>query len=342
MLLFLSCLVFRETKYLLVQSQPSLVPTQSCICPRLHGCRVPRSALPVTSVTPPFISQLIHLVLFLVAASLALAGITAVPGAYASPLTAAENIPSSTTSLLRALTALSLLLAIRKVFFTKVAAAVAEIPSIPKPKAAAAIVFITAVAAGYLLVRRPCPDTDEAIELVDKATRADEKCIPFRQDISSPDFADWTLGRISDRDSKNAPRGGILALYTRLQASLDLGQRQEEFMDFIHRNPPGEDLLARLRATANLNDKEGGIGRMEKLGKHINCEQKHFWPLFPDEERGSLAQMVNRTWKGKQLWETIARLRQDICFHTDCRLIRKTSYTYRNGEAPCRENSKRT
>ena len=161
---------------------------------------------------PPFISQLIDLVLFLIAPRLALASIAAVPGAYTCPLTATENIPTSTTGILRAFTVLSLLLAISKLFFTKVAAAVASIPSLPEPTAAAATVFITAVAAGYLLVRRPRPDTDEAIEVVDEATQADGKWIPFLQDISAPDFTDWKVGFISDRHSKNALRGAILAL----------------------------------------------------------------------------------------------------------------------------------
>ena len=51
LLLFLSCGVFRMTKYLLVQSLPRFVPSQFCFCPRLHLCRVPRSSFPLTSVT---------------------------------------------------------------------------------------------------------------------------------------------------------------------------------------------------------------------------------------------------------------------------------------------------
>lgn len=121
-------------------------------------------ALPLHA--PPLARQLAHLILNLATASIVLAGLAAVPGAYAHPLAAIENLPSSTTGLLRAIAATSLVLTAGKFLVTHVAAAVTDIPDLPEPTAVAATAFIAAIAAGYLLVRRPRPETEEAIEVI--------------------------------------------------------------------------------------------------------------------------------------------------------------------------------
>ena len=272
---------------------------------RNRATQTEAQAIPLNA--PLFANRLTYLILLLVTASIVLAGLAAIPGAHARLLTATEHLPSSAPGLLRAAISLSLVIIASKFLFVKAAAAVTTIPDLLEPTAAAATVFMAALAAGYLLVRKPRPDTDESIEVIDETSRANEKWIPFLQDISAPEFTEWKTGLINERHSKNALRSAIFALFARLQASLDLGQRQKEFIDFLNNNPPREDLLARLRAAANIDNNEGAINRIEKWGKHIDYEHRHFWPLFPDEEKGDLARMASRTRKGKQLWEIIAK-----------------------------------
>ena len=119
----------------------------------------------------------------------------------------------------------------------------------------AATAFVKAIAVGYLLVRRPRPDTEEAVEVIDETTRADERWEPSLLDISTPEFKQWKRELISDRHSKSVLRSAILSLYAHLQAPLDLGKRQQEFIAFRSANPLGHDILSRLCATADKEAK---------------------------------------------------------------------------------------
>ena len=46
------------------------------------------------------------------------------------------------------------------------------------------------IAAGYLLVQKPRPDTQEAVEVVEEGTLKDEKWKAFLRDITAPEFAE--------------------------------------------------------------------------------------------------------------------------------------------------------
>lgn len=150
---------------------------------------------------PPVASRLICAVLLLVYVSLLLALITAFPGADARSLSAGEHLPSTSTGLLRAIVSLSLVIVVSKFLVTQAAAAVTTIPELPEPTTAGATAFVAAIAAGYFLVRRPRPETEEAVEVIDEAAKASEKWEPFLRDISAPEFAEWKTGLISERHS---------------------------------------------------------------------------------------------------------------------------------------------
>ena len=215
---------------------------------------------------PSYVTRVAYLILLRAAASIALAGLAAIPGADARPLTATENFPSSAPGLLRAVVSVSLVIIASKSLFVKAAAAVTTIPELLEPTAVGATAFVAAIAAGYLLVRRPRPETEESVEVIDEAIKASENWEPFLRDISAPEFTEWKAGLISERHSKNALRGAILALYARLQASLDLGKRQGEFIIFLNAHPPGEDVL---REICEVADKETGDwpGAIERIKK---------------------------------------------------------------------------
>lgn len=123
-----------------------------------------------------------------------------------------------------------------------------------------------AIAAGYLLVRKPRPDTREAVEVVEEGTLTDEKWKPFLPDITAPEFAEWKAGIINDRHSKNTLPGAILSLYAGLEACLDLGERQKKFISFLNANPPEGHVLARLCTAVEKEegDWEGAIEKAER------------------------------------------------------------------------------
>ena len=254
---------------------------------------------------------LMYLVILFITASLALAGLAAIPGAQARPLTAIKHFPASSAGFLRAIVSVSLIVICSKFLFAKVAAAVTTIPDLPEATSAAGTAFLAAIAAGYLLVRRPRPDTEEAVEVVDEEKRTNEQWEPFLRDIAAPEFADFRRGLISDRHSKNTLREAVIALYARLQASLDLGSRQREFITFLNDNPPWRDILARLSAAVGKEEGDwlGAIETAEKWCKYAEYAQQRMWPLFPNvperERSGTrLYQQVDELYR---LWHTVAR-----------------------------------
>ena len=268
-------------------------------------------ALPLLTPAPLALQRIIHLVLFLAAASLLLAFAAGLPGANARPLAAFEHFPSSSAGLLRSIVAISLIVAASRFLVTQAAAAVTTIPELPVPTTAAATVFISAIAAGYLLVRRPRPETEESVEVINEETRADKNWEPFLRDISAPEFADWKEGLISDRHSKSTLRSAIIALYARLQAALDLGKRQGEFITFLNDNPPGLDILARLCTAVGKEKTDwlGAIDRAERWCGFAEYAQRRIWPLFPgvpegERTSGRLYQQVDDL---RRLWHTVVR-----------------------------------
>ena len=112
---------------------------------RKQATQTEAEALPLRA--PPFISRLVYLVLLLATASIALAGLAAVPGAYAPPLTAAESFLSSAAHLFRAFAALSLAAAMAQKLITIITAAPdPEIPILPEANTAAIAAFFVSLA----------------------------------------------------------------------------------------------------------------------------------------------------------------------------------------------------
>ena len=254
--------------------------------------------------------RIARLVFFLAAASLVQTWIAAIPGAHARPLTTASSFPSSAVKLFRTMASMSLVVIASKFLITHVAAAVKTIPELPEPTHAAATAFIAAIATGYLLVRKPRPESEEAVEVIEEATKASKNWEPFLRDISAPEFAEWKSGLISDRHSKSTLRGAIIALYARLQASLDLGKRQGEFISFLNTNPPGQDALLEICEVAgkDTGDWPGAIERIKKWRDYVDYIHRRIWPLFPDireNERtsGRLFRQVDELYR---LWQTVA------------------------------------
>ena len=135
---------------------------------RNRATQTEAEAIPLRA--PPHATRVIYLILVLVASSIALAGLAAIPGAHARPLTAMRHSPSSSAELLRAIASISLIVVGSKFLFAKAAAAVTTIPELPEPTVVGATAFVAAVAAGYLLVRRPHPETEESIKVIDEAS----------------------------------------------------------------------------------------------------------------------------------------------------------------------------
>ena len=255
--------------------------------------------------------RIIHLFLLLVAASLILSWIAAIPTAAARPLSAGQHLPASTMEFFRSLVSVSLVVIASKFLATHASAAVTTIPELPEPTAAAATAFMAALAAAYLLVKKPRPDTEEAVEVVGSEAQADAQWIPFLRDISAPEFSEWKKGLINERYSKNTLREAVLALYARLQASLDLGERQREFISFLNANPPGQKILLRLCEVAEKEkeDPQGAIERIEKWRDYVDYIHRRIWPLFTDireEERtsGRLFRQIDELYR---LRNTVAR-----------------------------------
>ena len=260
---------------------------------------------------PPPVRRIANLILLLVTASLVLAGLAAIPGAQARPLTATEHFPSSSVGFLQAIVSFSLIAVSSKFNFAKAAAAVTTVPELPEPTTAGATAFVAAITVGFLLVRKPRPETEESVEVIDEATRTSENWEPFLRDISAPEFAEWKTELRSDRHSKNALRGAILASYARLQASLDLGNRQGEFISFLNAHPPGQDVLLEICEVAEkeTGDWTGAIERIKKWRDYVDYIHRRIWPLFPniqENERtsGKLYRQVNELYR---LWQTVAK-----------------------------------
>ena len=255
--------------------------------------------------------RIIHLFLFLVAASLILSWIAAIPGAEARPFHTGEHFPSSSAGLLRSIVSISLVVVASRFLVIHAAATVTTIPELPEPTAAAATAFVMAIATGYLLVQRLRPDTEESLEVVDETSRANENWEPFFRDISAPEFAEWKGELISDRHNKNTLRNAIFALYARLQTSLDLGKRQGEFITFLNDNPPWQDVLVRI-CTAVGKEEGNWIGAVEKAERwcgYAEYVQRRIWPLFPDvpEEQRTSGKLFQQVDELRRLWHTVAR-----------------------------------
>ena len=278
---------------------------------RSKGTQTEAEALPLPTHEPLALQGIIRLVLFLITAGLLLAFAAGLPGAHARPLTAGEHFPTSTMSFFRSLVSLSLVVVISKFLVTHVSAAVTTIPDLPEPTTAAATIFISAIAAGHLLVRRPRPDTEEAVEVVDEEKRADERWVPFLRDIAAPEYADFKKGLINDRHNKNTLREAVIALYARLQASLDLGYRQKEFISFLNDNPPWRDILTRLSLAVGKEEGDwlGAIQKAEKWCKYVEVIQNRIWPLFPDipENERTANRMFRHVDDLKRLRYTVVR-----------------------------------
>ena len=148
-------------------------------------------ALPLPTPAPLALQRIIRLVLFLAAVSLLLAFAAGLRGARARPLTLGEHFLTSTMSLFRSFISVSLVVVISKFLVTHVSAAVTTIPDLPEPTTTAATIFVSAIATGYLLVRQPRQDTEEAVEVIDEEKRADERWVPFLRRIAAPEYADF-------------------------------------------------------------------------------------------------------------------------------------------------------
>ena len=133
---------------------------------RNRATQTEAEAIPLHASYP--VQRTVYLILLFVTASLVLAGFAAIPGAQARPLTAIEHLPASSAGLLRAIVSISLIVISSKFLFAKAAAAVTTIPDLPEATSAAATAFLAAIATGYLLVRRPRPDTEEELEVVEE------------------------------------------------------------------------------------------------------------------------------------------------------------------------------
>ena len=268
-------------------------------------------ALPLPTPAPLALQRIIRLVLFLAAVSLLLAFAAGLPGAHAHPLTVGEHFPTSTMSLFRSFVSVSLVVVTSKFLVTHVSAAVTTIPDLPEPTTAAATIFISAIAAGYLLVRRPRPDTEEAVEVVDEEKRADNQWVPFLRDIAAPEFANFKKGLINDCHNKNTLREAVIALYARLQASLDLGNRQKEFISFLNDNPPWRDILTRLSLAVGKEEGDwlGAIQKAERWCKYAEVIQNLIWPLFPDipEKERTANRMYQQVDDLRRLKHTVIR-----------------------------------
>ena len=146
-------------------------------------------------------------------------------GAHNRPLTTiTKKRSSSCAGVLWAIASVSLVIAASKFLVKRVAAIVTDIPELLEPMATVATAFVKAIAAGYLLLRRPCPDIEEAVEVINESTRAEEEWEPFLRDIATLEFTQWKTELISHRHSKSVLRSAILSLYAHLQAPLDLGK----------------------------------------------------------------------------------------------------------------------
>ena len=165
---------------------------------------------------PSSVKRIVHLIVLLAAISLVLARLATIPGEQASPLAATEHFPSSSAGLLRAIVAISLVIAVGRLLVSRAAAAIVTVPEHPEPTAAAATAFVAAIAAGYLLIQRPPRDAEEAAEVIDQEKRIDEQWVPFLRDIAGPEFADFKKGLINDCHCKTTLREAIIALYVRL------------------------------------------------------------------------------------------------------------------------------
>ena len=266
-------------------------------------------AIPLRKPSRP--GRIIYLFLVLVTASLILSWIAAIPAVTARPLSGGEHLPSSAANLFRSLASISLVVVASKFLVTHAAAAVTTIPELPEPTTVGATAFVAAIAAGYLLVQRPRPETTESIEVVNEASKASENWEPFLRDISAPEFAEWKKGLISERHSKNALRDAILALYARLQASLDLGKRQGEFISFLNKHPPGQDVLVEICEIAEkeTGDWEGAIERIKKWRDYVDYIHRRIWPLFPDirESERTSGRLFRQVDELQKLWHTVAR-----------------------------------
>ena len=268
-------------------------------------------ALPLPTPAPLALQRIIRLVLFLAAVSLLLTLAAGLPGAHARPLTVGEHFPTSTMSLFRSFVSGSLVVVISKFLVTHVSAAVTTIPDLPEPTTAVATIFVSAIAAGYLLVRQPRPDTEEAVEVVDEEERADERWVPFLRDIAAPEYVDIKKGLINDRHNKSKLREVVIALYARLQASLDLGNRQKEFIPFLNDNPPWRDILTRLSLVGGKKDGDwlGAIQKAERWCKYAEVIQNRISPLFPDipEDERTANRMYQQVDDLRRLRYTVVR-----------------------------------
>ena len=78
---------------------------------------------------------------------------------------------------------LSLVVTISRTLIVRVTATVTEIPALPDHTTPAVTAFLAAVAAAYLLVRKPNPGTKEATEIISEATLTDDRWVLWRQEM---------------------------------------------------------------------------------------------------------------------------------------------------------------
>ena len=279
------------------------------------GTQTEAEALPLLAPAPPALRRKIHLVLFLITASLLLAFAAGLPGAQARPLAATENFPSSAAHLFRSFATISLITVIAKGLMNLVAAApYPEIPALPEANTAAVAAFCAALATAAAYAWQGGNKAEFGEEVVAEEFLRHSRWEDFLRDPSHPDFADWKgegnaqyARVIPDSHTKARLKNAIIGLYSRILAANETAKRTDDFIEWMKNNSPADSLIKKLMQLTNRETGEEAIAKAERWGSYMQHQYDHIWPLFP-ETRGNgrtSAALLSYVQRLRGLWQAV-------------------------------------
>ena len=263
----------------------------------------------------PLIGQLVYLVLILATASIALAGLAAIPGAHARPLTATENQPSSAAHLFRAFAAISLITVVMQKFIATVTAApYPEIPALPEANTAAIAAFCVALATAAAYAWQGGNEEALGREVVAEEILRHERWEDFLRDPTHPDFAEWR-GEGSTQYTKIIPdsftkahlRAALVGLYSRILAAHETAKRTDDFIEWMKNNSPADALVTQLMHITGKDTGEGGLSKVRQSASYMQHQYDHVWTLFPEvpANRRSSVVLLSYIQKLRGLWNAV-------------------------------------
>ena len=295
-----------------MQTRNTAVPTRR---PRVKSQATQTEAEALPLHVSPLGPRMVYLVLLLATASVALAGLAAIPSAHARPLAATENLPSSAAHLFRAFVAISLVtITIQKFIAIVAAAPYPEIPALPEANTAAMAAFFAALATAAAYAWQGGNKEVFGDEVVAEEFLRHPRWEEFLRDPANPDFAEWKgegstmyARIIPDIHTKARLKAALVGLDSRILAAHETAKRTDDFIDWMKNNSPADALVKKLMRITGRETGENAFAKIEQWASYMQHQYDHVWPLFPETpaNRRSSIVLLGYIQRLRGLWNAV-------------------------------------